>query len=251
MSYEGTDEGVPVKSSDKTICELESLLDQYYYKLVEVKSGSICVSTTDVNNSESFSDRDKSLKKMSESKNLTSTPTNSADKHKQGSLGYLMPESHTDTPLTDTVLAKKHQCVSSIGVSKLEDFSSDSVYDVSTILDSNDNADSDDTENMSTISSVTEAFSKQFTEFKDEIKSLFVQSQQEQKQLISTLVSKVHTLTTLLKQKDDEVEHLNACLESSQERTRFLEGRLCRVEKPLSDVKEDCLQQKARSMKTT
>ena len=51
VSYEGTDEGVPVKSSDKTICELESLLDQYYYKLVEVKSGSICVSATDVNNS--------------------------------------------------------------------------------------------------------------------------------------------------------------------------------------------------------
>ena len=100
---------------------------------------------------------------------------------------------------------------------------------------------------MSTISSVTEAFSKQFTEFKDEIKSLFVQSQQ--KQLISTLVSKVDTLTTLLKQKDDEVAHLNACLESSQERTRFLEGRLCRVKKLLSDVKEDCLQQKACSMK--
>ena len=137
----------------------------------------------------------------------------------------------------------------SSGVSKLEDFSSNSVYDVSTILDSNDNADSGDTENMSTISSVTEAFSKQLTEFKDEIKSLFVQSQQEQKQLISTLVSKVDTLTTFLKQKDDEVEHLNACLESSQERTRFLEGRLCRVEKLLSDVKEDCLQQKVRSMK--
>ena len=32
-------------------------------KLVEVKSGSVCVSATDVNNSESFSDRDKCLKK--------------------------------------------------------------------------------------------------------------------------------------------------------------------------------------------
>ena len=42
--------------------------------------------------------------------------SNSADKHKQGSLGYLMPESHTDTPITDTVLAKKHQCVFFRGV---------------------------------------------------------------------------------------------------------------------------------------
>ena len=70
-----------------------------------------------------------------------------------------MPESNTDTPITDTVLTKKHQGVSPIGMSKLEDFSSDSVYDAPTILDSNDNADSDDTENMSTVSSVTEAFS--------------------------------------------------------------------------------------------
>ena len=174
MLYESTEEGVPVKSLDKTICELESLLDQYYYKLVEVKSGSICVSTTNVNNSESFMDKDKSLKNMSESKNLTSTPTNSADKHKQSTLEYLIPKSHTDTPITDTVLTKKHEGVSSIGMSKLEDFSSDSVYDAPTILDSIDNVDSDDTENMSTVSLVTEVFSKQFTEFKDEIKSLTI-----------------------------------------------------------------------------
>ena len=74
----------------------------------------------------------------------------------------MMLKSHLDTPAVHPLKSKNSKRISPIGMSGLEDPLSDSVYDVSTVLNSTDNADSDDTENISNVSSVMEAFSKQF-----------------------------------------------------------------------------------------
>ena len=243
------------KSFDSTLLELESFLDQYYYTLTGDK---ISFSGIDENKLNEMSTECTNKIMFSESstetvnKHMTSTPVYK-ENLKQRTLDNMFTGKARScgTP-------KKRKAVPPISMLNLGLIpDSDSASDSKTYTELR--ATSVNTAKMSGVSSdmavsalvesMNNAFSQQFGNFKTEMKDIVTQYQKQEKALINTLINKVDNFTSLLSKKDEEIQTLNASLETSQARIRFLEGRLIRVEKAVSEISEDNLQQKARSMK--
>ena len=257
MSIEQRDKS----SVNTSVQALESLVDHYYYNIVEPNSKQTKIEPTAINREDSLDNLNSLFDTVNTGaamiyegdKTLTSTPV---DKYKQKTIDKMLM---VNSDKKDYQKAKKRKTRSPISMIDLDKIQEDESVSESESATSDSEAlcptsetwhlRSSTVQLQSVIESMKKTFHDQFSEFKDDISKVITKSQQEDKELLSTLVAKVESLSDQLSKKDDEIKQLQVSLDNSQLRSQLLEGRLTRIEKQMFDMHEDLLQEKARSMK--